>query len=238
MIRMLLLTLLFFFGPALLMFAAHRATMILRLWWRGRQYRQQQDEGVIDITPTNGTSMRPGGVFIAASIMVATACAFIAWQSTQQQPTTQKNHYTPAYLDANGQLVPYQTQVLPSKATASLKFSDAILRLPPPVSNSAAVYVNIYNAKDEAITIIGINSAIAKTAMMHGMNKNNGMMHMVDMKQLSIAAHTTIRLSVGQQHIMLMGLKRKLILGEEMSIELTLDNGDKQNFLATVTDLR
>jgi len=238
MIRMLLLTLLFFFSPPLLMFAAHRAIMLVRFWWQNRQYHQQESENIIDITPTDHGSIRPSGVFIAASMIVATACAFIAWQSIEKQPLPQKSDYAPAYLDASGQLVPAETQPLPSNSTISLKFSGTILRLPPPVSNNTAVYVNIHNNKDQAVTIVGINSPIAMHVMMHGMNKNNGMMHMFAIKQLTILAKTTAHFSIGKQHIMLMGLKRELKLGEKISIELVLANGKKQSFLATVTDLR
>lgn len=111
MIRMLLVTLLFFFGPALLMFALHRLTMIFRIWWRIRQHQKNKMENIIDLSPNDNTAfIRPGPFFITASIIVAMLCAFIAWQNMQGKPETRKSTYVPSHLDADGRLIPSHMQ--------------------------------------------------------------------------------------------------------------------------------
>ncbi len=108
MMRMLLYTLLFFFGPALLMFALRHAFVLLRLWWRMRRLRaRRQDAEVIDITPEERRQhLRPGTLFITASMLIASLCAWLAWQDLQMHPPPGKTRYVPAHLDAYGNLVP------------------------------------------------------------------------------------------------------------------------------------
>ncbi len=114
MIRMLLYSLLFFFGPALLMFALHRLTMMLRLWLRLRRLQQAQNATVIDITPEERAHhLRPGMVFIVASMLVAGLCAWLAWQQMDETPAPGASRYVPAHMDAYGNLIP--GQMLPAK---------------------------------------------------------------------------------------------------------------------------
>ncbi|MDX8404631.1 MAG: hypothetical protein R8K50_00595 [Mariprofundus sp.] len=108
---MLLLTLLFFFGPALLMFALHRVAMVARYWWLMRGLQHQHD--VIDITPTP-PRRRPGTVFIVVSMLVASVFAGLAWQRMQSTPQNIQTQYVPAHIDTYGNMVPGAMQPLPS----------------------------------------------------------------------------------------------------------------------------
>jgi len=108
--RMLFLTLVFFFGPALLMFALHRVVMIARYWWLMRRIEHQND--VIDITPLP-PRRRPGAVFIVVSMIVASAFAGLAWQRMQSTPQNMATQYVPAHIDAYGNIVPGTTQPMP-----------------------------------------------------------------------------------------------------------------------------
>ncbi len=114
MIRMLLYALLFFFGPALLMLALHRLVMTLRLWLRLRRLQQAQEAAVIDITPEErARHLRPGTVFVVASMLLAGLCAWFAWQQMDDMPTPGTSRYIPAHLDTYGNLIP--GQLLPKK---------------------------------------------------------------------------------------------------------------------------
>jgi len=105
--RMLFLTLVFFFGPALLMFALHRVVMVARYWWMMRKLQHQND--VIDITPLP-PRRRPGAVFIVVSMIVASSFAGLAWQRMQSTPKEMPSQYVPAHIDAYGNIVPGKTQ--------------------------------------------------------------------------------------------------------------------------------
>lgn len=123
MIRMLFITLLFFFGPALLMFALHRLIMLGRFWLKTRQLRQPQENEIIDITPSAHYKQKPGIVFIVFSICIATLSAWFVWQSMQEQPSVNKV-YVPAHINANGEIIPGGMQQNRAREQDTLKFID------------------------------------------------------------------------------------------------------------------
>jgi hypothetical protein len=103
MIRNILITALFFFGPAILMFVLRNVFLIVRLWWRVRALRQTQEADVIDITPAKRTP--PGRLFIISSLLVGAACAALVWFEMSDAPV-QPGEYIPAHINSEGELVP------------------------------------------------------------------------------------------------------------------------------------
>jgi len=99
MIRNIFVTLLFFFGPALLMFVLRN----MFLAWRHRRIHKKPD--VIDITPINPSS--PSRFFVMSAVTVGIIFGYLAWsQINHDGDTSQGTHYTPAYVNAQGELVP------------------------------------------------------------------------------------------------------------------------------------
>lgn len=104
--RYLILTLIGFFGPALLMF-------FLRLLWeritlkiRGELNKQAQDAEVIDVTPV--ASKRPSRLFFILWILISITCTgLLIWQ-LDDSPAP-KQTYIPAHIDSYGNFVPSQT---------------------------------------------------------------------------------------------------------------------------------
>lgn len=101
--RSIIISALFFFGPALMMFALRKAFLVTRLWLRLRRLRQEHDRDVIDITPHRHGS--PSMLFNIAAIIVGLTCAFLAWQEINSEPESAK-HYVPAHMDDQGRVVP------------------------------------------------------------------------------------------------------------------------------------
>jgi len=97
--RYLLITLLGFFGPALLMF-------LLRLFWyqlRHQWLTKRNQPEIIDITPTH--NKRPSKMFITTWLIVSVCCtALLLWQ-IDDSPAN-KQTYVPAHVDAQGNFVP------------------------------------------------------------------------------------------------------------------------------------
>jgi len=100
--RYLLLTLLGFFGPALLMFLLRAVWFYLRQKWE----EKKREPEIIDITPTK--SKYPGKGMIAAWLLVSLLCTgLLIWQLDD---TPAPEHiYIPAHIDAQGNFVPAQT---------------------------------------------------------------------------------------------------------------------------------
>jgi len=104
MIRSIFVSILFFFGPALLMFMVRNLFYLLRAWLRLRKIRKMQEHEVIDITPHKHHGS-PSLLFNIAAIVVGLICAFLAWQEMRSGPEVQM-HYVPAHVDERGKIVP------------------------------------------------------------------------------------------------------------------------------------
>ena len=97
----------------------------------------------------------------------------------------------------------------------------------PNVPNSAAFFV-IKNNSDKDIAITSANSDIAEKNELHTHIKENKMMKMMKIEKLVVPAKSSLELKSGGDHVMLMGLKKELKVGDEISLELSFSDGDKK----------
>jgi copper(I)-binding protein len=89
--------------------------------------------------------------------------------------------------------------------------------IPQPASSAmaAAGYMGISNAGDEADRLIGVESTVAQSAMLHKTEVNaDGVASMAHVEGIDIPANDTVVLESGGYHIMLMGLTQELIEGQ------------------------
>lgn len=109
--RYLFLTLLGFFGPALLMLLLRLAWFYIRAQWLKKLSTQQNEPEIIDVTPIH--KKRIGKPFIFLWLLVSILCtAVLVWQMDNTPAPEQT--YIPAHIDAEGNFVP--AQVLKEKA--------------------------------------------------------------------------------------------------------------------------
>ena len=106
----------------------------------------------------------------------------------------------------------------------------------PNVPNSAAFFV-IKNNSDKDIAITSANSDIAEKNELHTHIKENKMMKMMKIEKLVVPAKSSLELKSGSDHVMLMGLKKELKVGDEINLELSFSDGDKKNIKVPVKDL-
>ena len=106
----------------------------------------------------------------------------------------------------------------------------------PNVPNSAAFFV-IKNNSDKDIAITGANSDIAEKNELHTHIKENQMLKMMKIEKLVVPAKSSLELKSGGDHVMLMGLKKELKAGDEISLELSFSDGDKKSIKVPVKDL-
>ena len=106
----------------------------------------------------------------------------------------------------------------------------------PNVPNSAAFFV-IKNNSDKDIAITSANSDIAEKNELHTHIKENKMMKMIKIEKLVVPAKSSLELKSGGDHVMLMGLKKELKAGDEISLELSFSDGDKKKIKVPVKDL-
>ncbi len=120
------------------------------------------------------------------------------------------------------------------QANDKLSISRAYSPEAPPVVKVLAAYALIENKSANDITIIGIHSPDFSKVEIHSMESKNGMMHMVEQKQLTIPAGKVISLQPGELHIMLIGPRKIFRDGDTLQLTLELDNGQQQTFTAPV----
>ena len=106
----------------------------------------------------------------------------------------------------------------------------------PNVPNSAAFFV-IKNNSDKDIAITSANSDIAEKNELHTHIKENQMMKMIKIEKLVVPAKSSLELKSGGDHVMLIGLKKELKAGDEISLELSFSDGDKKSIKVPVKDL-
>ncbi|MDQ6979405.1 MAG: copper chaperone PCu(A)C [Mariprofundaceae bacterium] len=121
---------------------------------------------------------------------------------------------------------------------ADITVDKAWVRLSPPVADSTAAYATIHNNSNTAITLTGAASNIAKKTELHSMDMSKGTMRMVKLDTITLAAHDTITLAPGKQHLMLMGLKHPLHAGDNVELRLIRANGTAIVIQAPVRDMR
>ena len=106
----------------------------------------------------------------------------------------------------------------------------------PNVPNSAAFFV-IKNNSDKDIAITSANSDVAEKNELHTHIKENQMLKMMKIEKLVVPAKSSLELKSGGDHVMLMGLKKELKAGDEISLELSFSDGDKKSIKVPVKDL-
>ena len=106
----------------------------------------------------------------------------------------------------------------------------------PNVPNSAAFFV-IKNNSDKDIAITSTNSDIAEKNELHTHIKENQMLKMMKIEKLVVPAKSSLELKSGGDHVMLIGLKKELKAGDEISLELSFSDGDKKSIKVPVKDL-
>ena len=103
---------------------------------------------------------------------------------------------------------------------------DPWARATVPGQTSGAVYMEL--VARENLRLIAIRTAAAESAEVHQMKMEQGMMRMRALPYLDLPAGKPVQLEPGGYHIMLFDLKRSLVAGQTLKLELTLEDGAKR----------
>lgn len=118
----------------------------------------------------------------------------------------------------------------------SLVVQNAWLRATPG-SDVAAAYLTVRNVSTATVTITGIESPIARHAMIHETTTQNGQSRMRPHEQLVIAPGSTVKFEPGGLHIMLHDLKQPLAVGQTVPLTIKLSGASALQVTATVRPL-
>ena len=118
----------------------------------------------------------------------------------------------------------------------ALEVTDAWVRAAPG-ADVAAAYFTVHNAGSIPVTLSGVRSPLAASAMIHESKLDNGRSSMRPREQLSVAPGATMRLAPGGLHVMLAQLAHPLTPGEEVPLLLLLAGGGSVAVTARVRPL-
>ncbi len=90
-------------------------------------------------------------------------------------------------------------------------------------ATAGAAYVTLTGA-GQADDLVGASTPVAATAQVHETTNDNGVMKMRPIAAVPIRPHETVTLSPGGYHIMMLGLKQKLVAGESFPLTLTFNH--------------
>lgn len=113
----------------------------------------------------------------------------------------------------------------PTAPASVLILKDAWVRTPAPTVPMTAGYLTIENPSAADVVITGASSVAANRIEMHEMRDENGRasMRMVDV--ITVPARGSVRLAPGGLHLMIMGMPRMLVAGDEVPITLKMRDG-------------
>src|SRR5258708_1819291 len=111
-------------------------------------------------------------------------------------------------------------------AAEMVKVLDAWARATVPGQTVGGVYMEI--VARENLRLTGVKTPAAETAEVHQMKMENGMMRMRAVPFLELPAGKRVKLAPGGYHVMLFDLKRSLVTGQKLKLELTFEDLSKQ----------
>lgn len=129
--------------------------------------------------------------------------------------------------------------LMSAQVTASeVVVDDAYVRAVPPGQTNSAVFMTLHNHSMSSKRLVAIESSIADTVELHEHTSENGMMKMRRVKGgIEIGPHAMVELKPGGLHVMLIGLKRKLVPGEMVHLTLKFDDHSSQDVHAEIRKL-
>ena len=99
---------------------------------------------------------------------------------------------------------------------------------------TGATYLTIHNPTGEADRLVGAATSAAKRAELHTHLHENGVMKMRPIEAVEIPAHGMAELKPGGDHLMLMGLKAPLRMGDAFPVTLRFEKAGEISVMVRV----
>jgi copper(I)-binding protein len=114
-------------------------------------------------------------------------------------------------------------------AKAELVVDSGYVRASLPGSTTTSAYMTLSNPADADVLITGVTTRAAAKVSFHSTMNHDGMMHMMDLESLKIAARKSLVLEPGGMHLMLENTAAALLAGRRIELVLQFADGRKQS---------
>ena len=95
------------------------------------------------------------------------------------------------------------------------------------VARNGAAYLTVRNDGEAVDRLVGVSAPVAKHAALHTITMQEGVMRMRPLKAIEIHPGEPTVMRPGGNHVMLMGLKQKLLKGQSFPLTLRFEKAGK-----------
>ena len=113
---------------------------------------------------------------------------------------------------------------------------NAWVREAYPDAKVNAGYMTLVNVGSQEVTLVKVESAAFEKVEVHEMAMVDGLMTMRELTNLVIPANGQVQFQPGGMHLMLMGPRQNLAMGQQVDMTLTFKSGVKQTVTVKVAD--
>lgn len=115
--------------------------------------------------------------------------------------------------------------------------NDPYVRAVPPGQPNSASFMALHNTGKQGSALISASSPAAEVVELHTHTMEEGMMRMRKVEKIDLPAGELVKLQPGGLHVMLIGLKQKLVPDEKVSLTLMFEDGSSLKVDAPVRKL-
>lgn len=100
-----------------------------------------------------------------------------------------------------------------------------------------SAFMVLSNNTDSSVTVTGASTEVAETTEFHDMAEQDGKMMMMQLEDgIELKPQSGVILQPGGKHVMLMGMKKQLKAGDEVTFTLSYGDGKSATVTAPVKD--
>ncbi len=119
-------------------------------------------------------------------------------------------------------------------ASESIMVHDPYARAMPPGQPNSGAFMTFKNSDSSAHAVVSASSPVSKVVELHTHIHENGMMMMRRIDKIDVPANGETVLKPGGLHVMFIGLKHDLKVGQTVPVTLTFEDGSKKEIEAPV----
>jgi copper(I)-binding protein len=116
----------------------------------------------------------------------------------------------------------------------AIEVREAIVRMVPPGQSVSAAFMTLHNHDSRDRVLVSARSEVADSVELHNHVMQDGLMKMRRVDAVTLPAGGAVSLKPGGLHIMLIGLRRTLQLGQMVQIDLYFADGERLTLTASV----
>ncbi len=125
-----------------------------------------------------------------------------------------------------------------AEAVGEVEIDGAYVRAVPPGQPNSAAFMKVNNNGTSDHALVGGSSPAAEVVELHTHTMEGGMMRMRQVEKIDLPAGESVALQPGGLHVMLIGLKQKLVPDDEIPLTLRFEDGSEVTLQAPVHKLQ